>query len=235
MTPAKLRREILGAMHALTGTMEPWREVGLVMRRYLGPWVGMSATERWETLGAVELELLADAVTERAAMVEADCSCRAPCRTCNGAEVVVDENGEDGPCPRCSRARCQSCSVHRREVIVCGGRDYQPTSEDGRWVTYWLAWLSARVVVHGGAPGVDRWAGTLAARLGLEAVCVPADWDTHGKAAGPIRNVAMAERYPVAVLALKGGSGTTDMVAKARARNILVLERNDPSTKAIAA
>jgi hypothetical protein len=200
MTPAKLRREILGAMHALTGTMEPWREVGLVMRRYLGPWVGMSATERWETLGAVEIELLADAVLERAAIVTAQADAGKP-----------------------------------REVVVCGGRDYQPTVEDGRWVTYWLAWLSARVVVHGGAPGVDRWAGTLAARLGLEAVCVPADWTTHGKAAGPIRNVAMAERYPVAVLALKGGSGTTDMVAKARARNILVLERNDPSTKAIAA
>jgi hypothetical protein len=162
-------------MHALTGTMEPWREVGLVMRRYLGPWVGMSATERWETLGAVELELLADAVLER---------------------------------------------------------DYQPTSEDGRWVTYWLAWLSARVVVHGGAPGVDRWAGTLAARLGLEAVCVPADWDTHGKAAGPIRNVAMAERFPVAVLALPGGRGTADMCKVAGDLRIPVFVRDDPTAKA---
>ncbi len=39
------------------------------MRRYLGPWVGMTATERWETMGAVELELLDDALSERAAIV----------------------------------------------------------------------------------------------------------------------------------------------------------------------
>jgi hypothetical protein len=196
-TPATLRREILGAMHALTGTMEPWREVGLVMRRYLGPRVGMSATGRWETLGAVELELLADAVLERAAIVTAQADAGKP-----------------------------------REVVVCGGRDHQPTSEDGRWVTYWLAWLSARVVVHGGARGVDRWAGTLAARLGLEAVCVPADWDAHGKAAGPIRNVAMAERFPVAVLALPGGRGTADMCKTAGDLRIPVITRNDPTAKA---
>ena len=67
-----LRREILSALHALTGTMEPWREVGIVMRRYLGPWVGMSATERWETMGPHELELLADALLEREAIVWAN-------------------------------------------------------------------------------------------------------------------------------------------------------------------
>lgn len=72
MTPAQLRRSILGALHSLTGTFEPWREVGIVMRRYLGPWVGMSATERWETMGRHELELLADALLEREAIVWAN-------------------------------------------------------------------------------------------------------------------------------------------------------------------
>ena len=69
MTPAQFRRSILGALHQLTGNMEPWRELGVAMRRYLGPWVGMSATERWETMGPHELELLADALLEREAIV----------------------------------------------------------------------------------------------------------------------------------------------------------------------
>lgn len=196
-TPANLRREILGAMHALTGTMEPWREVGVVMRQYLGPWVGMSATERWETMGPHELQLLHDAVVERTAIVAA--------------------NDEGKP----------------REVVVCGGRDYWPRVDDGRWVTYWLGWLSARVVVHGGARGVDRWAGTLAARLGLAAVEVLPDFKTHGRGAPLVRNTTMTDRLPVAVLALPGGSGTADMVAKARARKIHVMERNDPTTRLI--
>jgi hypothetical protein len=201
MTPAQLRREILGAMHALTGTMEPWREVGLVMRRYLGPWVGMSATERWETMGAVELELLADAVLERAAIVTAQADAGKP-----------------------------------REVIVCGGRDYQPTQQDGRWVTYWLAWLSARVVVHGGARGVDRWAGTLGSRLGLQVAVVEPDYEAHpGKLAPLARNVAMAERFPVAVLALPGGSGTAHMCRVAADLRIPVFVRDDPATRVRAA
>lgn len=71
-TPNQLRRAILHALHLLTGSMEPWRELGGAMRRYLGPWVGMSATERWETMGPLELELLADALEEREAIRWAD-------------------------------------------------------------------------------------------------------------------------------------------------------------------
>lgn len=72
MTPAQLRRSILHALRQLTGSFEPWRELGQAMRRYLGPWVGMSATERWETMGPHELELLADALLEREAIVWAN-------------------------------------------------------------------------------------------------------------------------------------------------------------------
>lgn len=194
MTPAQLRRSILGALHTLTGTMEPWREVGIVMRQYLGPWVGMSATERWETMGELELELLHDAIVERAAIITA-----------------------------------QSDAGRPREVVVCGGRDYEPNVSDGRWVRFWLGWLAARVVVHGGARGVDRWAGTLAARIGLGVVEVPADWEAHGKAAGPKRNLE-AQRLPVAVLALPGGSGTFDMCRVAAEHRVPVFLRTDPTT-----
>lgn len=67
-TPNQLRRAILHALHLLTGSLEPWRELGQAMLRYLGPWAGMSATERWETMPALELEILADALEEREAI-----------------------------------------------------------------------------------------------------------------------------------------------------------------------
>ena len=71
-TTSQLRRAILGALHRLTGSMEPWKELGQAMRRYLGPWLGMSATERWETMADLELGLLADALEEREAIRWAD-------------------------------------------------------------------------------------------------------------------------------------------------------------------
>ena len=197
MTPAQLRRSILHALHQLTGSFEPWRELGQAMRRYLGPWVGMSATERWETMGIVELELLAEALGERVA-------------------VMALEADALGP----------------REVIVCGGRDYRPTREDGAWVAWCLAFLAARTVVHGAARGVDTWAGTLGSRLGLLVASVPADWDGQGVAAGPIRNRLMLDRGPVGVIALPGGKGTYDMVKAAAARNVPVFLRDDPQLAA---
>jgi hypothetical protein len=215
MTDAKLRRAILHALHQLTGSYEPWRELGQTMARVLGPWVGMSATERWETMPRFELELLLDVLEERAAATGADCSCRAP---------ALEGEPADAP--------ASSCSVHHREVIVCGGRDYQPTREDGAWLTWWLAFLAARTVVHGAARGVDTWAGTLASRLGLLVASVPADWDGQGVAAGPIRNRLMIDRGPVGVIALPGGKGTYDMVKAATARNVPVFLRDDPQLAA---
>lgn len=53
----------------------------------------------------------------------------------------------------------------------------------------------------------------------------PADWDIYGKAAGPIRNEAMAIYGEALVSVRQGGNasrGTTDMIAKARLKDLLV-------------
>jgi hypothetical protein len=52
---------------------------------------------------------------------------------------------------------------------------------------------SSVTIVHGGAYGADRIAHDTAKVLGYQTEVHPADWNTHGKAAGPIRNKEMVE------------------------------------------
>jgi len=50
------------------------------------------------------------------------------------------------------------------------------------------------IVVNGMAPnGVDFWAENAAVEMGYDVERYFADWDTHGKAAGSIRNGVMAK------------------------------------------
>ena len=51
----------------------------------------------------------------------------------------------------------------------------------------------------------------------------PADWDKHGRAAGPIRNAQMA-RYADAVALFPGGRGTASMRRVAEKAGITVYE-----------
>lgn len=62
-------------------------------------------------------------------------------------------------------------------------------------------------IIHGGCPkGVDAIADVLARRMELEVEIFPADWDKHGKAAGPIRNREMAQIADILVLLWDGKS-----------------------------
>ena len=52
-----------------------------------------------------------------------------------------------------------------------------------------------------------------------------ADWAKHGRKAGPIRNQRMIdEGRPDLVVAFPGGTGTADMVERARVAGIRVIE-----------
>lgn len=109
-------------------------------------------------------------------------------------------------------------------VLVCGGRDFN--DED----TVFAA-LESHVdrmrstVIQGHAPGADRLAREWCARNGVHIESYPADWASHGKAAGPIRNQRMIDvGKPTKVIAFPGGRGTADMVRRARAAGIPVFE-----------
>ena len=107
-------------------------------------------------------------------------------------------------------------------IIYCGGRDY-----DDQWTvrTYVDAFrLGAIVVVHGGARGADALVAEAAGAKGHPIEVFHADWDTHGKAAGPIRNQQMLDAGADFVIAFPGGRGTADMVRRAREAGVPVIE-----------
>ena len=87
------------------------------------------------------------------------------------------------------------------------------------------------VVVHGAAKGLDTIAAFVAGVLGMATEAHPADWTTHGKGAGPIRNQAMVDLGADICLAFPTASsvGTWDCVRRANRagiRVIVVPERN---------
>jgi len=139
-------------------------------------------------------------------------------------------------------------------VLVCGGRDfarfspfrvpshegsedeykfligklsellhpYDPTDVDGSKGT-WLP-PSHLTIIAGGAFGADSAAIDWAVVNWVNFEEYPADWDTHGKAAGPIRNQQMLDTGIDKVIAFPGGRGTAHMVEIARKAGVEVIE-----------
>lgn len=80
-------------------------------------------------------------------------------------------------------------------------------------------------IICGGATGADQLAADWAAYRQVPKVVVRADWEKHGKAAGPIRNQTMLEEWsPSLVLAFPGGRGTADMIRRAKKADVRVIE-----------
>ena len=114
----------------------------------------------------------------------------------------------------------RNIQVRQPRVLVCGGRDYRS------WGTVYaeLEKLKPSVVIHGGAKGADQFADDWAECAHRPVLRFPADWNS-GPSAGPRRNATMIlEGAPDIVLAFPGGRGTADMVRRARAAGIRVIE-----------
>lgn len=111
------------------------------------------------------------------------------------------------------------------KALICGGRDFN----DG-WLFLWTmdevhANMQITMVVHGGARGADTMAGEWADRNNIPVRVYEADWKTHGKSAGPIRNRQMLdEEDPDIIIAFPGGSGTAHMVKISKDAGKPVLE-----------
>lgn len=116
-------------------------------------------------------------------------------------------------------------------VLVCGGRDFNDRSAMARALRRFKPTiptdddLAEHIIIVGGAPGADTLAAEYAEVFGIRLRIYPADWKTHGRAAGPIRNQTMLDKgKPDLVIAFPGGRGTADMVRRARAAGVPVEE-----------
>ena len=106
------------------------------------------------------------------------------------------------------------------KVLVCGGRDYTAEKVAFQFLDDLHARHNFTCVVHGDARGADTLAKRWAQQEGITLRPYPADWATHGKRAGHIRNAEMlAKERPRFVVAFPGGKGTEHMVAIAMKAN----------------
>ncbi len=114
-------------------------------------------------------------------------------------------------------------------VIVCGSRTVgrSETTPVSRHLDRFHFARPIEFLIQGGADGVDRCALLWAQRNGIPVATVPANWAFHKQAAGPIRNSAMLKLKPDAVLAFPGGSGTADIVKKAKAAGVEVVQMGE--------
>lgn len=107
-------------------------------------------------------------------------------------------------------------------ALVCGGRDYSD-----KWALFSVldgfGPPEITEIISGMARGADSLAAEWAMRFGFKLHKFPADWNKHGKAAGAIRNQQMLdEGKPDVVIAFPGGTGTADMVRRAKKAGIKV-------------
>ena len=113
-------------------------------------------------------------------------------------------------------------------VLVCGGRDFADRDLVARTLAPYrpqpITAPSEHKIIHGGAAGADTLAREWAEVYGVPYREFPADWKTHGRAAGPIRNQRMIdEGKPDLVVAFPGGRGTADMIRRAEAAGVPVM------------
>jgi hypothetical protein len=111
-------------------------------------------------------------------------------------------------------------------VLICGCRKFADFAAIQKVID---GLNDGDIVIHGCARGADSIAGYLAKKRGLTVLEFPADWNKHGKAAGPIRNKQMlVEGKPNKVFAFYTDKsisrGTKNMVKQARKAGLRVWE-----------
>lgn len=107
------------------------------------------------------------------------------------------------------------------KVIIAGGRDYH--NYDTLIDAIEEAQFDIKEVVSGGAKGVDALGERYAMEKNKTLHIYEADWERHGRAAGPLRNKKMAENADALIAIWDGKSkGTKNMIETAEKHNLLV-------------
>jgi len=97
-------------------------------------------------------------------------------------------------------------------VLVFGGGDFTDSKALYSYLDKFHKNNPIDVIIEGDARGADRMAGYWARKNGVDLLIFPADWKSHGKAAGFLRNRQMRdEGKPDVGVACPGGRGTEMM------------------------
>lgn len=116
----------------------------------------------------------------------------------------------------------------RHYVLITGGRDYADQATVDEIVDFLHAFYGEDLrILHGAARGADSLAQKAIERLGIAHKKFPADWKTHPKAGGVIRNAEMARYldfcrdsgHSTQIVAFPGGNGTNNMIQEGSRRN----------------
>lgn len=124
------------------------------------------------------------------------------------------------------------------KILVCGSRDIKDQEFVFNKLDFLLSKkdLSSIIIIHGDQKsfdksleifyGVDYFAKLWAVLREVKQIPFPADWDKHGKSAGPIRNKQMANENPDACVAFLGVNskniGTLGMLKLVKDKGITI-------------
>lgn|SRR3990167_1946725 len=126
-------------------------------------------------------------------------------------------------------------------VIITGGRDFNNYELLKETLNYLFGALAVKLIAGACDRGIltytrpdgttvygaDGLTERYAAEFGYKFTPYPADWNKHGKAAGPIRNAAMIKSGAEICIGFWDGKskGTFDMMTKANKAGITVIEK----------
>lgn len=114
-------------------------------------------------------------------------------------------------------------------VLICGSRNWKDPAPVQDYVEGLFAMYHSLVIIEGCAIGADWVAHNIGVNVeGVTHEHYPADWDRHGRAAGPIRNQQMLDKgKPDLVIAFSDSigesRGTKDMLQRANRAGVKTL------------
>lgn len=108
-------------------------------------------------------------------------------------------------------------------VLIYGGRDFYKQDPAFDFLDYHVP-VEVSVVISGTARGADQLGEAWAESLKIPVERYPADWETHGKKAGFIRNQQMLDSGIDFAIQFPGGNGTRDMRRRLDKAGVTVCE-----------
>lgn len=101
-------------------------------------------------------------------------------------------------------------------IATTGGRSYDNKEHVKKTMDSVAKIFGELKVLHGDAPGADKLVADWCEENGIQHITFFANWSKFGKLAGPLRNRAMLDHKPEALIAFPGGKGTDNCKYQAK-------------------